>query len=251
MKIKNKDDYFTSIIYKLTFPNGKFYIGQTITPFGIRMRSHKYASNNPKYPISYAIVKYRWENVKKEIIFYCPLKDTDIWEKVFISLYQSLIDENGYNLNSGGESRKRLHPSTIEKIRKGNLGRTPPNKGKHYSKEIIEKIKMNMRDVSGKNNPMYGRSLSGELNGMYGRTGKLNPNSKITYQYDLDFNLIKIWNGVKDIQREIGIDSRMISGHIKNSRGRCKGFIFRYFPLTDEDKIIIKRKQQHNLKQVA
>mgnify|MGYP003672778301 FL=1 len=43
--------------------------------------------------------------------------------------------------------------------------------------EVIAKMsKRKLRDISGKNNPMYGVSRKGKDNPMYGRTGKLSPN---------------------------------------------------------------------------
>lgn len=43
-------------------------------------------------------------------------------------------------------------------------------------KVIAKMAKRKLRDISGKNNPMYGVSRKGKDNPMYGRTGKLNPN---------------------------------------------------------------------------
>ena len=42
--------------------------------------------------------------------------------------------------------------------------------------EVIAKMaNRKLRDISGKNNPMYGVSRKGKDNPMYGRTGKLHP----------------------------------------------------------------------------
>jgi len=41
---------------------------------------------------------------------------------------------------------------------------------------IAKMAKRKLKDISGKNNPMYGVSRKGKDNPMYGRTGKLNPN---------------------------------------------------------------------------
>lgn len=59
------------IIYKLTFPNGKIYIGQTIN-FNKRMHQYQWfatAEKAKKYPvynylISKKIRKYGWENIR-------------------------------------------------------------------------------------------------------------------------------------------------------------------------------------------
>jgi len=41
---------------------------------------------------------------------------------------------------------------------------------------MLKMANRKLRDISGKNNPMYGVSRKGKDNPMYGRTGKLNPN---------------------------------------------------------------------------
>ena len=42
-------------------------------------------------------------------------------------------------------------------------------------KVIAKMAKRKLRDISGKNNPMYGKGMKGKDNPMYGRTGKLHP----------------------------------------------------------------------------
>ena len=57
--------------------------------------------------------------------------------------------------------------------------------------------------MQGKNNPMYGRT--GENNPMHNKAGKDNQKSIKIAQYDKQGNLIKIWYGSREIQRELGI----------------------------------------------
>ena len=55
-------------IYKLTFPNGKFYIGQTIN-WKFRKKNHKRCSTNSK--VNNAIREYGWDNINKEFLVVC------------------------------------------------------------------------------------------------------------------------------------------------------------------------------------
>lgn len=107
-------------IYKLTFPNGKVYIGQTRN-FKERVYKHNYNSHdrNNKYYTKFlykAIRKYGWENVTKEIIKRCKESRVDFWEQKFIKQFRSIDRKFGYNLDSGGNKQKIRSKSTIEKI---------------------------------------------------------------------------------------------------------------------------------------
>ena len=44
-------------------------------------------------------------------------------------------------------------------------------------------------------------------------------------QYDLNGNLIKVWNSVRDCRKEFGNVSRVLSGKAK----QCKGYTFKYY----------------------
>lgn len=63
---------------------------------------------------------------------------------------------------------KNLSEETREKISNTLKGRPSPNLGKHPSEETREKMRKNHPDVTGKNNPMFGKT--GEQHPMYGRT---------------------------------------------------------------------------------
>ncbi len=99
------------IIYKLTFPSGKSYIGQTIQTFAKRMSQHK-MTNDCKVCHA-AFLKYGAENVIKEIILYCDKEDLDMYEEKFIALYNTVVP-NGYNVMPGGVTRIGQYVATPE-----------------------------------------------------------------------------------------------------------------------------------------
>ena len=104
------------LIYKITAPNGKSYIGQTIRSFERRVAEHK--NPNSRCPIiSRAISKYGPDNMSYEIIEndIPSLEQLNIRERYWIEYYNSF--KNGYNLTSGGDGTPGLKP-TDEKIRK-------------------------------------------------------------------------------------------------------------------------------------
>lgn len=114
-------------VYRHITPNGKSYIGITCRKPERRWRNGK--GYDIKTPFGKAIEKYKWENIKHEIL------DTNITEdeakrleKEYIEKYRTFVrfhDCNGYNLTLGGE---------------GTVGFPSWNKGKHNSEEHNRKI---------------------------------------------------------------------------------------------------------------
>ncbi len=98
-----------AVIYKLTSPSGKIYIGQTVN---IANRFRKYLNNNSnsigKY-LKSAIDKYGFTNFSVEILkhfdFLKDIKSTksklDFYEKKFI-VDMNCLAPFGYNLTGGG-----------------------------------------------------------------------------------------------------------------------------------------------------
>tara|TARA_B100000902_G_scaffold202164_1_gene192673 strand:- start:2266 stop:2904 length:639 start_codon:yes stop_codon:yes gene_type:complete len=105
------------LIYKLTSPNNKSYIGQVVQFLkdgrkkGVRGRWLQHcgsARRNCKDGCVYlnrAIRKYKPENFTIEILIYCDIDKLDMYEKQFIDIYDTLTP-NGYNLQEGGASGK-------------------------------------------------------------------------------------------------------------------------------------------------
>lgn len=129
-------------IYKITNPNGKIYIGQSVC---IENRFSRYKRGNCKgqSAIYSSIVKYGFENHVFEIIetfANCDnikdiLNDREIY---YITLYNS-ISPNGLNLKEGGLSGTHTK-ETREKLRMANSG-------KKQSPEVVAKRIANMIGV--------------------------------------------------------------------------------------------------------
>jgi group I intron endonuclease len=93
------------IIYCYLFPNGKRYIGLTIRDKK-RKKEHMYNTNNPLKTnrVYNAFRKYGFENTKYEVLDIAE-SSTELCEKerMYIQMYNSYIDGNGYNMTYGGE----------------------------------------------------------------------------------------------------------------------------------------------------
>lgn len=133
------------LIYKITnIVNNKVYIGQTTKTLEERKKNYlnEYKWNKNPRVIIRAMRKYGFNNFKFEILEdnIKTQQELDNRERYYITeVYHSLVEENGYNVERGGNGQ-----------------------GKHTG---ITKQKI-------------GDAQKGELNHMFGKTGELNKTSK-------------------------------------------------------------------------
>lgn len=101
------------IIYKLTSPSGKSYIGQTTRSFSVRFAQHKReAELGSECPIHRAIRKYGIENFTSEILEKnIPENLLDIREEYYIQKYDTFYQ--GYNATLGGMGNKKIPDDII------------------------------------------------------------------------------------------------------------------------------------------
>ena len=126
--------------------NNKKYIGQSIH-IHRRWSEHKYALNNNTHDNDYlqkSWNKYGSENFQFIILECCDVCELDAKEEYYISLYDTLNKNYGYNLISGVGVNRTVSEETREKLRQANKKR---------------KTFPNMR---GENSPLFGRRLSDE-----------------------------------------------------------------------------------------
>lgn len=129
--------------------NKKVYIGITCNiekRFAGKGRNYKQKNKDGKYTqpaFANALNKYGWDNFSHEILEE-NLTLEQAWEKeiYYIALYDSTNKEKGYNIDKGGNGGWRMTEEGKRKI---------GEKNKIYSQK---------RDISGKNNPMYGKILT-------------------------------------------------------------------------------------------
>lgn len=147
------------ILYKLTFSNGKCYIGITTESLKRRVQRHiYYARSGRNYALSAAIRKYGENGFCYDILgefqSWIELAEQEI---ILIGEYNSMIP-NGYNMTMGGEgtlgvkksieARKRIGEASSKR----NLGKKLTDihkkrvgdafRGKSLSQETKEKMSM-------------------------------------------------------------------------------------------------------------
>lgn len=154
------------IIYRLTFPNNKIYIGLTMFNIEKRFNEHcRDANNGSECPIHNAIRKYGKDNIKKEIIDSAEtMEELKKLEIKHISICNSLvINGKGYNQTIGGDGtngykfndtqrqnasnaqKKRVieNPDCFIKVSKGNIlyNKLHPEKAQTHSEYMTERLK--------------------------------------------------------------------------------------------------------------
>jgi len=201
----------TGIIYKITSPSNKVYIGQT-TEISIERR-YKGGVDRNQRKLYNSVNKYGWDSHIKEIIEsieFTDIKELDTRETYWIRFYNSIIE--GLNCREGGnngflseESKLRISNSVKEYIKNNGIfwegrkhtqhsldliskNRAGKLKGKdhfYYGKKRTEEVKEKLsKALSGEKNPNFGKprnietknkigkANAGINNGMYGKKFK-------------------------------------------------------------------------------
>lgn len=252
-----KNDIRDWVIYKLTSPSGKNYVGKSVNLKG-RLSNYR-TLNCPSQPLLYrSLKKYGFNNHKLEIIdsfsgnnSYANGKEM-FWIRTCMShtsKWRKLYGCGGLNLTDGAEgmtgykysdeSKKKMSlkskgrpnkykgvPLSAEhrkKISDKAIGRVSPNIGKKYSDERKKNIglsKIGNTNMLGKNHSDYSKDKIAAT--------RLERYGKPIIQFDLHGNYIKEYDGVRRASRETGIDrttiGRIVKGVIKNPTK----FIFKY-----------------------
>ena len=133
----------TGIIYSITSPNGKSYIGQTMD-FENRMKRHQDRTSRC-VAISSAIGKYGWDNMEVELLHEnVPIDDLNWLERHCIWIYGTMSPD-GYNLTDGGEGGIQSEES---RAKQGATQREKALRGEHQSqrpevrKQIADTLKL-------------------------------------------------------------------------------------------------------------
>lgn len=201
-------DNFT--IYKHTSPSGRCYIG--ITKY-----KPKYRWNNGKgyrkkdQPLFYnAIQKYGWDNITHSILFQ-GLSETRAknLEIGLIRHYKRL--GLSYNITDGGD---------------GTLGAGFTHTGWKHSEDTKRRFSEIRKGTKvGINNPMYGRH---ETNPAYGKFGENHPASKAVAQITVEGVIVKIWNCISDVYRELNIIPTNITAVCRGRAKTAGGYKWKY-----------------------
>ena len=135
--------------------NGKKYVGITSQKPENRWKNGDGYKNNEYF--YRAIQKYGWHNFSHEILYVNLSRDeAENLEVKLIAEYNTTFNQNGYNIEPGGNVKKDIHSETRKKISErlkghkcsnetkskisqANKGKPNPNKGRKMSEEFVLK----------------------------------------------------------------------------------------------------------------
>lgn len=230
-------------IYKITnLRTNKSYIGLSVH-IEQRWKEHKAGKGNNQ--LYQDFLKYGIDNFKFEVLEECDISILSEREIYWISFYDTF--NNGYNENPGGNTAIQAINATKKSIYCYDLN------GKFIAE--YESISEAERQTNIPNTNICKaakgeRAKAGDYQwsyekldkmGVYKRTcnfsNRTNFNQVKVCQYDKNFNLIKIFNSIKEASEETGANANCI-GEICKTEGLGKrktsgGYIWRYFKEED------------------
>ena len=221
-------------IYKITNDiNDKIYIGQTINSIEYRFRSHINETNNSDKQNKFhqALLKLGINHFKVEQIEECPNEQLNEREQYWIQYYDSV--NNGYNTTWGGSNG--THYDRQQLLNLWNQGL------------IIQEIS----DKVGIDRGLLGQILKTEnitqeeINARRYLASRSQSSNRQIYQINpTNGEIIKKWERINDIERELNLSHSAIIKCCNKDKGRktCGGFTWRYIEdynyETDKEELI-------------
>ena len=161
-----------ALIYMATNKvNGKCYIGQTTVSLKRRKILHKHDMKSKDYAFQRALRKYGFENFKwKTLCKDVPVDDLDDLERKEIAERETLSPK-GYNITTGGNSRKEFTEEARRKMSKYAKNRTEEHKRKliesrkGYTHSAITRNKISENRGEVKDKESWKKKLSVSLSG--------------------------------------------------------------------------------------
>lgn len=239
-------------VYIHTFPNNKRYIGITSQDVSKRWCNGLNYKKTHQIRMYNAINKYKWKNIKHEILFSNLTKEQAEEKEIeLIKQYKTTNHKYGYNISNGGNGNGKHSESTKTKISNSLKGHVSANKGKPMSEEqklklsnkrkgfkFSEDSKLKMSEsrkgikmseatklkISLSNKGKHFRKPSEETKL---KMSSNRPKTKV-YQYDLNNIFIKEWDSITSVKKELGIHVSNIIFVCKGKRKTTGGYIWTY-----------------------
>ena len=236
-----KDNMKSGVIYKITSPSGRYYIGKTVNLNG-RLSSYKNHNNKEQRLIHNSILKYGWENHTFEVLGEFHVNVLSEMEIKFIEEYNSFHGKNslGMNLTLGGDGSTGRVDSNEVKLKRAqkHIGlkrsdetkklMSEKKKGKVPSCSLLPRSEKQLHHIKYGN---IGREKSEE-------SSKKEMNTKLKnfikkygsiLQYDSNNNLIKEWFMLpSQISKEIKKNPSQFLRTLKVENKKCNGFYWKY-----------------------
>lgn len=213
------------IIYKITSPTGRFYIGQTKckrTRFA--MYRFEIKRGRQKTILFRSLNKYGWDAHITEIIEEVDNDKLLEREVYWISELKSYWQDNplGMNMTRGGEAGCGSWMHKTE-LRKWFSEKYSGSGGPFYGKGHTEEAKKVIAEKASKRNLERGITVP-----RWGaEKGRLKVIRAIVC-YNLKGQFLKEYDSLSSASKELGIDHSSIVDSCKQRKSQAKGYIFRY-----------------------
>lgn len=204
-------------IYKIhNLINNKLYIGQSVN---IRRRwtDHKRCLRNGSHENTY--LQHSWDKYGEsvfefKVLEYCSIDQLDERECYYINLFHTTEHDYGYNLQNGGSKwTEERRQKCSEKLM-----------GHDVSDITRQRIKMNHADVSGVNNPMYGKRRSDAVKAAVSKANTGRESARKCRMPVFCVELNKIWADAATAAKELGLASDTILKVCREERKTHGGY---------------------------
>jgi group I intron endonuclease len=186
-----------------------------------------YVKNQGQTKLHRSFLKHGVENHKFELVCECIESELNNYERYYQEFYSCLNNGLNCKLTKTEDRSGSVSKETLEKMSLASMGNNHWL-GKTHTKESKDKIRLSK----------IGMKFSDEVNKSKGRKGREsnrkgffsenNPRSVKVLQFDLNDNLIKEWNCLMDIRRELDYHIGNVSSCLKGNLKTYKKFKWQY-----------------------
>lgn len=223
------------IIYKLTSPSGKCYVGKTTKSAEERFRAHCWdAFNGCDRPLHTAIRKYGPEAFEVEVLQECDETDANEKEKFWISELRSNVRGVGYNVTEGGDGVDSSTASFLwTEERRERQSRIMTEKWANSSRREAhgQKIKKLLENPEKKKE--WTQRLDRIWEDPYSRERHRNAVSK-TYRISYMNGRTEVFHGIRNYSSKTGIPEGVLYKAVSRNRP-CKKWNIASVGLINED----------------
>ena len=255
-----KEKHIDCIYMYINKINNKKYVGQCKC-LERRIKEHLWSSKNINdksynYPLHKALRKYGEDSfviviLKENLNTECLM---DFWEYYYINKYNSYAkDDDGYNIAEGGNGGSKFKGKTEEEMNEIRKKMSDSSKDKKHSEETKKKISNSRKGIqfTEEHKNKLRKPKTDEHKKKLSEAKKGNKQSEETKkkirdrskginnsnygkgtkvaQYDLNGNLIKVWNSVKEIYTTTEFKRDGIIQCSKGLRDSYKGYRWKIY----------------------
>lgn len=209
-------------IYKITSPNGRIYIGQSIHLDKRKIDYYKYNKLGFQIKLKASVNKYGWSKHSFDIIEECSIELLNQRERYWQEYYNSVEEGLNCKLTTTKDKSGLLCQETKDNISNALKGRVrTPKECENISKAM-----------TGLKRPESGKAISKAHKERYKSKEERDKCAiklrKAIFQYDLENNLLGKFASLREASRQLDIDTGSISKVCKGKQKQTKGFVFKY-----------------------